>query len=385
MVKIIRVTTVPASLKILLKGQLRFMHENGFDVIGVSSLGDELQYVDQYENVRTVALKMTRRISLWNDLYSLWLFYRLCKNEKPVIVHSHTPKAGIVCMLGAKFAGVPIRLHTVAGLPLMEAKGIKRILLDFVEKLTYSAATKVYPNSKGLYDFIVQNKFTFKDKLKLIGLGSTNGIDTDHFCYSRISDMQRRILRDRLSISQEDFVFIFVGRLVGDKGINELVQAFLDLSFHNKKLLLVGSFEPELDPLHQKTIQALLTNPRIVTVGFQEDVRTYYAISDCLVFPSYREGFPNVVLQAGAMGLPSIVSDITGCNEIIKDGVNGVIIPVKDLDSLVHAMNSMYKDPQFLIQLKHQARSLIMSRYEQRLFWKYLLDEYKFLISYLNT
>src|SRR5690554_6784239 len=207
--KLIRITTVPVSLKTLLKGQHRFMSENGFEVVGVSSKGQELEDVKNDENIRVVALEMTRTISPFSDLKSLWNFYKLCKKEKPNIVHSHTPKAGIIGMLGAKLAGVPIRLHTVAGLPLMEATGIKRKLLDFVEKLTYSSATKVYPNSKRLYDFILENKYTSTEKLKVIGQGSSNGIDTNHFSPNQIKQEQKKQLKKELNISENDFVFVF--------------------------------------------------------------------------------------------------------------------------------------------------------------------------------
>lgn len=169
--KLIRITTVPLSLKVLLKGQHRFMSQNNFEVIGVSSSGEQLYEVEKEEGIRVEVLEMTRTISPVKDLKAFYQFYKWCKKEKPVMVHSHTPKAGIVGMLGAKLAGVPIRLHTVAGLPLMEATGTKRKVLDFVEKVTYASATKVYPNSKGLYDFIVANRLTSPSKLKMIGGG----------------------------------------------------------------------------------------------------------------------------------------------------------------------------------------------------------------------
>lgn len=383
MVKLLRITTVPISLKTLLKGQHRFMSQNGFEVIGVSSQGQELQDVQNEEGVRTVALEMTRTISPLKDVKALWNFYKLCKKERPGIVHSHTPKAGIVGMLGAKLAGVPIRLHTVAGLPLMEATGMKRKILDFVEKLTYSCATKVYPNSKGLYDFIVENKYTSTEKLKIIGSGSSNGINTEHFNPDQISDEEKNSLRNQLGVQKDDFVFIFVGRLVGDKGINELVAAFSSLipQSTSLKLLLVGSLESELDPLRQDTLKEIETNPNIIPVGFQRDVRPYFAVSDTLVFPSYREGFPNVVMQAGAMGLPSIVSDINGCNEIIIEGENGTIIPVKNSDAICQAMEKFMNDKEYYDKLRNQSRGMIQSRYEQQVVWDALLKEYNFLLS----
>src|SRR5690554_925930 len=209
--KLIRITTVPVSLKTLLKGQHRFMSENGFEVVGISSKGEELQEVSTDENIRTIAVEMTRTISPFQDLKSVWQLYKIFKKEKPQIVHTHTPKAGVVGMLAAKLAGVPNRLHTVAGLPLLVTQGNKRKLLDFVEKKTYSWATKVYPNSKGLYVIILKNKYATVDKLKVIGKGSSNGIDTLHFNPDLISEIQKQELRTSLGIHPEDFVYLFVG------------------------------------------------------------------------------------------------------------------------------------------------------------------------------
>ena len=430
--KLLRITTIPLSLKVLLKGQHRFMVQNGFEVVGVSSKGMELQDVENDEGVRVIELEMTRTIAPLKDLKALWDFYRLCKKEKPQIVHSHTPKAGIVGMLGAKFAGVPIRLHTVAGMPLMEATGTKRKVLDVVEKLTYASATKVYPNSKGLYDFILENKYTTKDKLKVIGNGSSNGIDTKFYAKAQIPFEQQEKLKQELGIEVNDFVFVFVGRLVGDKGINELVAAFKELETRNQKLetrnqkletrdrevgvslvsspqspvsspqslvpspqspvpskapklLLVGPLESDLDPLKEETLKEITTNPNIISVGFQKDVRPYFAIANALVFPSYREGFPNVVMQAGAMELPSIVSDINGCNEIVVEGENGTIIPVKNVEAIQKAMQKMMEDKEYYNKLKENARPMIQSRYEQQVVWNALLEEYNTLIKEQGT
>jgi glycosyltransferase involved in cell wall biosynthesis len=384
--KLIRITTVPISLKILLKGQHRFMSENGFEVIGVSGKGQLLQDVQDEESIRVVELEMLRTISIIKDLKALWIFYKLCKKEKPSIVHSHTPKAGIIGMLGAKLAGVPIRLHTVAGLPLMETSGARRKVLDFVERLTYASATRVYPNSIGLYDYIVEQKYTKLDKLKVIANGSSNGIDTSHFDPKQISSAQKTQLRNDLGIEEIDFVYIFVGRMVGDKGINELVKAFkrLNKSVYRIKLLLVGPFETELDPLQQQTLEEIKENISIIYVGFQQDVRPYFAISDCLVFPSYREGFPNVVMQAGLMNLPCIVTNITGCNEIIIEGENGTIIPVKNSEALAQAMRKMISDKVYYNNLKVNARAMIQTRYEQSTVWNALLEEYNLLVNKLN-
>lgn len=383
--KLIRITTIPLSLKILLKGQHRFMSEY-FEVIGVSSPGKELEEVKSDEEIEVIAIDMSRQMTPVKDMKSLWSTYRLLKKEKPQIVHTHTPKAGIVGMLAARMAGIPHRLHTVAGLPLMEATGTKRKILEFVEKLTYASATKVYPNSQGLFDYILEHNYTDKYKLKVIGNGSSNGIDTSYFSPDQVTEAQKTLLKKELNIEDAHFVFVFVGRLVGDKGINELVKAF---SYINKKensqsqskLLLVGPLEQELDPLHPDTLREIENNPDIISVGFQKDVRPYFAISDVLAFPSYREGFPNVVMQAGAMGLPSIVSDINGCNEIIIEDQNGVIVPVKNSEKLGEAMEKMKSDTDYYQKLKMNARPMIESRYEQSVIWNALLSEYKKLIK----
>lgn len=380
MPKLFRVTTVPESLNILLRGQHKFMSTNGFEVIGISSAGNALYEVSQEEEIRVIEINMSRKITPIKDFLSVYNLYKLIKKEKPIIVHSHTPKAGVVAMMAAKIANVPIRLHTVAGLPLMEAKGIKRKLLNFVEKVTYACATKVYPNSKGLYDFIVEEELISSIKMKIIANGSSNGIDTSYFDSERISEEQRHELRTKLNIQKTDFVFVFVGRLVGDKGINELIDAFARIKGSNVKLLLVGGLESDLDPLKSETIHEIDNNKNIISVGFQKDVRPYFAISHCLVFPSYREGFPNVVLQAGAMGLPSIVSNINGCNEIIQEGINGSIIPSKDRESLYKVMHKIISDEAWRKQLACIARDIIVSNYEQKLVWDALLIEYNHLL-----
>jgi len=272
---------------------------------------------------------MSRQIIPLKDLVSLYKMIVFLSKEKPEIVHTHTPKAGLIGMMGAWITRVPHRLHTVAGLPVMESSGMKRKILMFVEWLTYKCTTHVYPNSIGLEEFILTNKLTTNDKIKVLGNGSSNGIDTTYF--SKTTDVMEdgNKIKNEYKLSDDDFVFIFIGRIVKDKGINELLSLFDRLSKAEQKikLLLVGPFEDHLDPISEDSRAILKNNQNIIEVGFQNDVRPFLAISDCLVFPSYREGFPNVVMQAGSMGLPAIVSDINGCNEIVEEGVNGVIIP----------------------------------------------------------
>jgi glycosyltransferase involved in cell wall biosynthesis len=380
--KLIRITTIPESLEKLLEGQLAYM-QTYFDITAVSSNQTYLETYANKENVRFFMVPLTRKITPIKDLKAVYILYRFLKKENPEIVHTHTPKAGTIGMLAAKLAGVKHRLHTVAGLPLMEAKGFKRTILNTVEWLTYKCATKVYPNSHGLKDFIIKEKFCAINKLKVIGHGSSNGIDTDYFDPSLFTEQNHLELRADMGIPKDDFIFLFVGRMVADKGINELVEAFSKLStlYNNVSLVLVGPLETELDPLENTTILMIEKHSKIYDTGFQTDVRKYYAFAKALVFPSYREGFPNVVLQAGAMGLPSIVSDINGCNEIIQEGINGNIVPVKSVLALQNVMEEMIKNEKEFQFKQSKARTIITDSYQRKVIWSSILKEYEQLLK----
>lgn len=354
-----------------------------FDVTAISADKKRLEKFGKNQEINTFHVKLTRQITPLKDLKATYKLYKFFVKEKPDIVHTHTPKAGVVGMIASFLARVPIRLHTVAGLPLLETKGIKRVVLNFVEKLTYTCSTNVYPNSYGLKNIILENKFIKKNKLTIIANGSSNGIDTSYFNPELFSEDVIQTLRLSLKIRNDDFVFIFVGRIVADKGINELIEAFEKLTKDNDKLklLLVGQFEDDLDPLKKQTKLIINNNKQIVSVGYQKDVRPYFSLSDCLVFPSYREGFPNVVMQAGAMELPSIVSDINGCNEIIENNKNGLIIPVKNTKVILDAMMKICSDKNLFMKLKLNSRSLIKKKYEREFFWTSLLKEYNDLLN----
>lgn len=386
--KIIRTSTIAMSLNLLLKGQLSFLSKH-YEVIAVSGYDNDLEEVKNRENVTIENIKMERAISPFKDLFSLYKLYRFFKKEKPVIVHSITPKAGLLSMMAAKYAGVPVRIHTFTGLIFPSKKGLFQKLLITMDKVLCWHATHIFPEGNGVKQDLEKFKITSKP-LKIIANGNVNGIDLDYFNIENVTFEEKQTLKKELKISSQDFVFIFVGRLVSDKGINELIQAFSKLTndCHPElvegkvtKLLLVGPFENELDPLHPETIKEIQSNSNIISVGFQKDVRPYFALSDALVFPSYREGFPNVVMQAGAMELPSIVSNINGCNEIIIEGENGTIIPVKNANAIQTAMQKIMEDRSYYNQLKSNARPMIQSRYEQKVVWNALLEEYKMLLN----
>jgi glycosyltransferase involved in cell wall biosynthesis len=329
---------------------------------------------------------MTRKITPIKDFISLIKLISFLKKERPLIIHSHTPKAGILAMLASKITNIPIRLHTVAGLPLMEEKGNKKKMLELIEKLTYSFSTFVFTNSNGLYKYIIDNNYVSKSKLKVIGNGSSNGVDVNYFSPTSVSEKEKEKLKLSLGILENDFTFVFVGRIVADKGINELINAFDTISFQNNaiKLLLVGEQESHLDPLNENTLKLISTNKNIIKTGFQKDIRPFLAVSDALVFPSYREGFPNVIMQAGAMELPVIATNINGCNEIIINEKNGVLIELKNNGAIVKAMVRLIEDEAFYKNLKSNARSMIVSRFERKVICEKILYEYKEMEKVLN-
>ena len=372
--KLFRLNTIDGSLG-MLRGQLRFLNQE-FEVVAVADDSGVLAEVAEREGVRTIAVPMHREISLAADCRSLVALYKLFRRERPYIVHANTPKASLLSMVAAWATRVPHRIYTVTGLRFETTHGVLRFILKTMERITCLCATKVIPEGDGVKATLLREHITRKPMEKIHN-GNINGIDLEH--YARTPEVVQRAteIRD----GSEDFTFIFIGRMVRDKGINELVAAFdrLNREFPATKLLLVGKFEDELDPVLPETKQMIENNPKIEFAGYQNDVRPYFAAADVAVLPSYREGFPNVVIQAGAMGLAQIVTDINGCNEIVIEGRNGLIIPKQDEQALYEAMRKLATDRDLTSQMAASARELIASRYRQQDVWDATLKMYKSL------
>lgn len=379
-IKLIRTSTVPGSLNTFCRGLLReLQEEEGYEVVAVSSPGVQLDELLLREGVKAVAVPMERHISPFKDLKSLGELIRVFRREKPTMVHSITPKAGLLSMMAAWFCRVPVRLHTFTGLVFPTATGLAQKILILTDRITCVCATHIVPEGEGVKNDLINYRIT-KKPLKVLGHGNVRGIDLDHYNPS-LPEVQTEASKLRkLGI----FTFIFVGRLVRDKGINELVEAFEKLNdeYPDTRLLLVGSLEQALDPLHPTTLERIMHSPSIEAVGEQSDVRPWLAASDALVFPSYREGFPNVVIEAGAMGLPSIVTDINGSREIIMEGRNGTIVPPHDAKSLQQAMNRFVMDKPMAKRMASASRPLIASRFEQSYVRKCLKDYYKEILRH---
>ena len=404
--KLIRVTTADISLNSLLKGQLMFLNQY-FEVIGVAKDTGVLKEVSEREGIRVVDAPLERPISLVKDIKGLWFLYRLFRKEKPWCVHANTPKGSLLAMIAAWFACVPHRVYTVTGLRYQGAHGLLRMILKTMERLSCLFATNVIPEGQGVLQCLKRDNIT-KKSLQVIHYGNINGKDTEffsrdntiqtaslkladkHIFLRNLSEKEARsLVRSELGFSNNDFIFVFIGRLVNDKGLGELADALRKLEDEKLeiKLLLIGEIDGEDDALAKDKLNNLMQSKNIKYIGVQSDIRPYLMASDVLVFPSYREGFPNVPLEAGALGLPAIVTNINGSNEIIEDGVNGKIIQapldnkgvrVNDITiELYTMMKWFYYHPEEVKRMGENARPIICERYEQHNVWKALLEYYK--------
>ena len=381
--KLIRITTVPMALRYLLPGQMHFMASNGFDVLMISADGKELAEVIEKEKCRHIIVPMTRKITPLQDLNCLFQLINIFRKERPDIVHTHTPKAGLLGMLAARICGVKTRIHTVAGLPLMVETGFKYQLLKFIEKLTYAAAGHVWPNSNSLMQFIIDNKLCKTSKLKIIGKGSTNGININRFNKEALDEKIMTEIKTQLNFTDHKKYLLCIGRLVKDKGIVELVHVFnqLQKSDNNLILILVGEYENALDPLPADTLQEIEMNPSIIHINWTNQVEYYMQIAGLFVFPSHREGFPNVLLQAGAMKLPVICSRITGNIDIVTNNETGLIFDSgNEQQMLQHLQYALVHQPQMDRMAKHLQEE-IQVNYRQENIWQNMLDAYKTLVN----
>lgn len=369
------VTTVTHGVETYLAGQPRRLNER-FDVTVVSSPGSGLRRVQGQEGVDTVSVPMTRKITPVHDAVAMIQLYQLFRRTRPAIVQTYSPKAGLVGMIAARLAGVPVRVHGIIGLPLMEAAGVKALVLRATERLTYANATRLTCNSAGLRSWIYAR--LSKRHIDVIGRGSVNGVDTSVLAPATAAE--RTSARHALGIFDDGCVFVFVGRLVRDKGVGELVEAFLLVyaTDRRSRLLLVGDYEDGSISSHARHL--INTHPGVIKTGWQREVRPLYAAGDVLVLPSYREGMPNVVLEAGAMALPVVATDINGSNEVITDGQNGLLVPVKDAQSLAVAMSRVL-NPEVRRAMGLRSRAVIEADFDHQMFCSQLSDYYADLLS----
>lgn len=382
-IKICRMTTIPMSLAILMDGQLEHMGGQGLDVTALSSPGEWLKLIENERGIKSIAVPMTRTVSIIPDFVSLWRLYKIFRREHFDIVHSHTPKAGLLGMIAAWLARVPIRMHTFAGTPTEDIRGLKWDIVRWTDHVTALFATECLTVSHSIQDILINRGVCSKGKLEVLLSGSSNGVDLDRFCLNSKTEIRGLELRKKLGIPEGSPVILFVGRVVGDKGVAELVEAcrIIFKRHDDTHLVLVGPWEPELDPLPAETVRAIKNDPRIHSVGFQMDVEAYIAMSTLMAVPTYREGFPNVFIQAAAMKRPVVATRIPGVINAVNDGVNGILVPPRDVESLVTALERLLGDCELRRSMGEAGREFVEKYFDRRIIWAALENKYRNAIN----
>lgn len=375
--RIIHVLTVPESL-VFLRGQAAFMRQRDWELIVVTSPGDELVRFGDTEGIEVRALPMRRAITPASDFGALARLTYWIRRWRPTLVHSHTPKGGLLGTLAAAAARVPTRIYHMRGLPLMTATGMRRRLLTSTERVSCAAATHVLCVSHSLRRCALELGLTTADKIQVLLQGSGNGVDvTGRFDPARLAADTRNRVRAELGIAASELVFGFVGRLVVDKGIRELALAWRGVTarFPHARLLLVGEWE-EKDPVPREVRASLEADPTVRTLGFRRDTPELYSAMDVVVLPTYREGFPNVPLEAAAMRLPVIATRVPGCEDAVVDEATGVLVPPADAPALLAAALRLGADPAARRNFGSAGRDRVDRFFRRERIWESLADTY---------
>ncbi|MDZ8050446.1 MAG: glycosyltransferase family 4 protein [Aulosira sp. ZfuVER01] len=375
--KLLYITTVPETLSFL-SGQVGYMKQQGFEVHALSSPGKALHKFAEREQVTVYAVDMPRRITPLQDLVAIFHLWQCLRHIRPQVVHASTPKGGLLGIVSSWLAGSPIRIYLMRGLPLMTAKGFKRWLLWWSEKISCLLAHQVFCVSHSLREVAVSENLCPPSKIKVLLEGSSNGVDTkERFNPIRVGADVGHATRQKYGIPIDALVVGFVGRIVRDKGITELVNAWKILrdEFPNLHLLMVGSFEPQ-DPVPSDVEEWLKSDARIHLTGDSNNTPAFYAAMDILTLPTYREGFPNTPLEGAAMQLPVVATAIPGCIDAVQDGITGTLVPPRNVEALTAAIR-MYLNSQELRQQHGQAgHSRVVQSFNQERIWDALYQEY---------
>lgn len=380
--KLAHIVTSPVTAWSFLRGQLRFMKERGFDVTLISAPGWELDEIAKREEVQAIAMPMLREPAPVGDAVALVKLTRLLRRLRPDIVHCGTPKASLLGGLAARLAGVPTRVMTLHG---MRADGLtsrSRKLVLIMERMSCKSAQRIYCVSESLRSRAVELELAPESKLRVLGPGTANGIDAERF--SRSPSLLRRseALREKLQLPAQVPVLGFVGRLVRDKGIAELMRAYRQLKseFSELRLLLVGPLE-NYDGLEAGLRSQILSDPHVIHTGFLEDTETAYPLMTLLTLPTYREGFPYVPMEAAAMELPVVGTRVTGCVDAIVDGVTGTLVPPRDSEALATAIGVYLRDPALCGKHGAAARRRVEQEFRPEPIWQLLYEEYAALLK----
>jgi glycosyltransferase involved in cell wall biosynthesis len=375
------VLTVPDSL-IFLRGHGEFFGKRGFDLTFVTSPGEKLFSYAEAEGAKAFPLEMPRKISPLADAKTLFRLWRLMREERPDIVHAHTPKGGLLGTTAAFLAGVDARIYHMRGLPMATMHGWKRALMRACEKVSCGLANTVVCHSESLRQTALREGLCRESKLVVLHHGS-NGVDAQRrFDPARVSADDRKNLRDKLGIAQDAVVIGFAGRLVGDKGIRELATAWRELSARDPRLtlLVIGKFE-ERDAIEPALRKELESDERIHMTGEVRDMAAHYAIMDVLVLPTYREGFPNVLLEAQAMGVPIVATKVDGCVDAVADEETALLVPARDAGALANAIARYTEDAAMRERHGRAGRARVLRDFDPRSVQEALLRRYEMLLG----
>jgi len=332
--KICYIVTVPITIRSFFIPQLRYLARNGFDVSVVCSKDDSLQ--EELGNEITYhPIEMPRGISLFGSLKGVWYLYRYFREERFNLIQYSTPNAAMYASIAGRLANIKVRNYHLMGFRYLGSRGISKYILKKMEIISCKNSTHIECVSNSNFEIGVKEKIFEREKAVVVWNGSSGGVDLKRFDYCKRLQYRNEI-RKKYDLLESDFVFGFVGRITKDKGINELLNAFVKID--NAKLLMVGEVEG-ISTLDQRLYSSSLRNPNIVYTGQVTDVERYYAAIDVLVLPSYREGFGNVVIEAAAMGAPAIVSDIPGPIDTVLKDVTAYTVLSKNIEDLFEKMN----------------------------------------------
>jgi len=372
------VSVVNSSLALgFLQGQLQYFQDKGFDVTVLCPQRRIGEWeVPRPAGVPIMEVPMERPIAPLRDLVSLWRLWRIMRALRPTFTNVGTPKAGLLGGFAAWLNRVPCRFYTLHGLRFETSKGLKRRLLTFAERLACRFAHRVICVSQSVRENAIASGITSREQALVFGSGSCNGVEASRFAATPDTRKRASELRRRFGIPAHAPVVAFVGRLTGDKGVPELVDAYLQLSdqFQDLRLLLVGSFEDE-DPLPIKTRRCLETHSRVVFAGPVPDTAAYYAVADVVVLPSHREGLPTVILEAQASGKPVVGAAATGIVDVVADGETGLLFPVGDVPALTEALARLITDKPLATKLGLAGQESVKEKFRPERVWEALYRE----------
>lgn len=376
--RLLHVTTVPQAL-FFLRGQPAFMRAHGVEVHAVSSPGPELEQFSRDEEVDVHAVAMRRAISPVHDLGAISGLVGVIRRLKPDIVHAHTPKGGLLGMAAAALARVPVRIYHLHCLPMVTSTGVRRALLRTADRVSCRLATRVLCVSNSIRELAIGEGLVDSGRIEVLGHGSINGVDAEaRFRPGPESDAARRAERARWGIPDDALVIGFVGRVVRDKGLAELADAWKGLreQVPTAHLLIVGPVESE-DPLPPGILESFRADSRVHLTGLRWDTPPLFAAMDVVVLPSYREGFGVVLLEGAAMSLPVVGTDIPGGREALVDEVTGLLVPARDATALEGALARYLRDPSLRRRHGSAGRERVLRDFRPQFLWEALLAVYE--------